>query len=221
MEEKTYLIVSIVFAVIVIIFIAIYFGYKRYKENRIYKAGKNGEKQVQHMLHKIAKKNHYQVLNDIYLPLYEESTQIDHIVIGNFGIAVLETKNLGGEIYGTGKDKNWTQILKEERKTFYNPLLQNKTHIDCVQHLLQKEKIYKVPVESLVVFTNPHCELNIDRGNPIITIDLLKKYFKKPQFKKDVGVDVQKVADALLSYQLTGRDIKEKHKEFVKKVSRK
>lgn len=221
MEQQTYIIGSVVFAVIAIIFIAIYFGYKRHKENRIYKAGKKGEKQVQHILEKIAKKNHYEVINDIYLPLYEESTQIDHIVVGNFGIAVLETKNVGGEIYGSKKDKNWTQILKEERKTLYNPLAQNKTHVDCVQHLLQKEEIYKVPIQSLVVFTNPHCELNIDRGNPVITIDLLKKYFKKPQFKKDMGVDVKKVSDALLSYRLSGRNVKEKHKEFVEKVSQK
>lgn len=220
MEGKTYIIGSVIFAVIAIIFIVIYFAYKRHKENRIYKAGKKGEKQVQHILNSISRKNHFKIINDIYLPLYEESTQIDHIVIGTFGIAVLETKNLGGEIYGTKKDKNWTQILKEERKTIYNPLLQNKTHIDCIQHLLQKENIYKVPVESLIVFTNPHCELNIDRGNPIITIDLLKKYFKKPQFKKDAGVDPQKVYEALLRHQLSGHQVKEKHKDFVEKVSR-
>ena len=55
----------------------------------------------------------------------------------------------------------------------------------------------------------------------MITIDLLKKYFKKPQFKKDMGVDVKKVSDALLSYRLSGRNVKEKHKEFVEKVSQK
>lgn len=69
------------------------------------KLGIEGEKRVAAKLRKFAGIRSFKVMNDLYLPLYDKTTQIDHILIGFFGLIVVETKNIGGEVYGEPKKK--------------------------------------------------------------------------------------------------------------------
>ncbi|MEG2429973.1 MAG: nuclease-related domain-containing protein, partial [Oscillospiraceae bacterium] len=124
------------------------------KMQRAKKIGKDGEKIVAKMLKKYAGIRSFKVLNDVYLPLYDKTTQIDHILIGFFGILVVETKNLSGEIYGDPRKKEWLHIMgkkNQKKHNFYNPIMQNQTHIDCIRHILSQENIYKTNIESIVV----------------------------------------------------------------------
>jgi hypothetical protein len=155
----------------------------------------------------------------LYLPLYDMTTQIDHVVIGKFGVVVVETKALNGEIYGTDKDENWTHIAGEKKSYFYNPLNQNKAHIDCIKHIFRKENIFRVNVDSLVVFSQKTVILNIPRGLPVISLPLLKKYFKKSRYKQDNGVDVERVYETLMRYRVTDKEKIKKHNENVKKMA--
>ncbi len=91
----------------------------------------------------------YHALHDLLIPLYESTTQIDHLYVSRYGIFVVETKNYAGWIYGDAKQKQWTQVLYQQKRRFYNPLKQNETHIKALAYLL------KLPVEtfhSIVVF---------------------------------------------------------------------
>lgn len=222
MNIKT--IIMLCFLAAVIVFIIIYFVIKKIKNANAVKIGKNGEKLVSKELSRIAKKYHFLVINDLYLPLYDKTTQIDHVVIGTFGAMAIETKAVGGEVYGNEKDKEWVSVLgdkrSEKRNKFYNPLLQNKTHIDCILHTLRGENVYKVNVDSLVVFTGRKTILNIPRGLPVISLSLLKKYFKKPRYKADNGIDPQKVYDALIKNAVTDKALLKKHNSNVKKMSK-
>lgn len=186
------------------------------KNQKIKKIGKDGEKKVASVLNKYAGIRSYKVINDLYLPLYDKTTQIDHILIGFFGILVIETKNLSGEIYGDPKKKEWLHIMGEKKHKLYNPLMQNQTHIDCIRHLLGKENLYNINIESLIVFPSKKVDLYVPNKLPIVTIKKLKKYLRQPRFDKDNEYDVQKLYDALMKYKVTDKKLIAQHNKNVK-----
>lgn len=114
--------------------------------------GRSGEKLVSNKLHKLDP-THYRILNDLMLPSSGNSsvTQIDHIVISNFGIFCIETKAYKGWILGNAYDQNWTQVIYHYKKVFYNPLRQNFAHIKAIENLMGSQRL-KAGVISLVVF---------------------------------------------------------------------
>lgn len=219
--NEHYSLYSLLLAIGILLFSILYFAIKRYRANRIYRIGKNGERQVQKTLEKITKKAGGKLINDLYLPLYDNTTQIDHILIGPFGMVVIESKNIAGEIYGNRDEKYWTHIIKHEKKKLYNPLEQNRAHIDCIRYWLQKEHVYNVPIESLVIFAGGRCDLHIPRHLPVITLAQAKNYFKQRQFQKNSGVDVDRVYHALMAHQVTDRKKIKAHNDFVQSVSKK
>ncbi len=79
------------------------------------------------------------------------ATQIDHILISNFGIFCIETKAYQGWIFGNANQDQWTQVIYHYKKRFYNPLRQNYAHIKAIENLLGSQKI-KRPIVSLVAF---------------------------------------------------------------------
>ncbi|WP_159438173.1 nuclease-related domain-containing protein [Massiliimalia massiliensis] len=220
--DKTQIAVVTVIVALVVLFVAAYFGVKKLIKLRKIRVGKNGEKKVGKELEKIARKssNKFRVIHDIYLPLYDKTTQIDHIVIGKFGMVVVETKAMNGDIYGTEKDNDWANVVDEKKTRFYNPLFQNKTHVDCIRHILKKENIYRVDIDSLVVFSQKTAILNIPRKLPVITINLLKKYFKKSRYKQDNQVNVEKVYEALEKNRVTDKELIKQHNANVKKMAK-
>ena len=83
-------------------------------------------------------KDKYYKYNDILLPKEQGTTQIDHIVVSQYGIFVIETKNLSGWIYGDQYNKYWTQKFFKKTYRFYNPIHQNYGHIKTLEALLPR-----------------------------------------------------------------------------------
>ena len=102
-------------------------------------------------------KDVYHRLNGITLPRANGgSTQIDHIIVSIYGIFVIETKNYKGWIYGSEKQKQWTQAFPNGSKyKFQNPLRQNYLHIRTLADLLGLELSY---FHSMIAFIG-ECEL--------------------------------------------------------------
>ena len=80
-----------------------------------------------------------------------KTCQIDHILINQFGIFVIETKNYSGRIYGYENQHEWTQVLNygKVKNKLYNPIHQNRTHIYHIHNILDDNSL---PVISAVVF---------------------------------------------------------------------
>ena len=99
------------------------------------------------------------VLKNLYVPVVDGKTsEIDLIYITQKGIFVLESKNYTGWIFGDEDQPYWTAMLPNKQKNrFYNPILQNKTHIKRLQEYLSADNV-SVPMFSLVVFSE-RCEL--------------------------------------------------------------
>ena len=96
-------------------------------------------------------------LCNIYLPYKNRTSEIDVVMLHETGIYVFESKNYSGWIFGDEKSQYWTQCLTpKEKNRFYNPILQNKTHIIALRQYLE------LPTEenmiSYIVFSQ-RCEL--------------------------------------------------------------
>lgn len=66
----------------------------------------------------------YRSYHDLILPSANGTAQIDHLVVSPFGLFVIETKNKSGWIFGSERQRTWTQVLYHEKYTFQNPLHQ-------------------------------------------------------------------------------------------------
>ncbi|ALG68127.2 nuclease-related domain-containing protein [Beggiatoa leptomitoformis] len=111
--------------------------------------GITGEAQVNSAIRCHLDKKSYFLIKNITLPIDSRTTQIDHLIVSPFGIFVIETKNMRGNIYGKEEDKLWTQQLNKTHYTFQNPLHQNYKHVKTLETLLDID-IKKL--HSLIVF---------------------------------------------------------------------
>ncbi|MCK5538458.1 MAG: NERD domain-containing protein [Bacteroidales bacterium] len=90
----------------------------------------------------------YHLVKNVTLPTEDGTTQIDHIIVSEFGVFVIETKNMKGWIYGGEKQKTWTQKIYKHTTKFQNPLYQNYKHIKTIESALgiEHSKIFSVIV---------------------------------------------------------------------------
>ncbi len=70
-------------------------------------------------------KKKYHLLKNVTLPTEDGTTQIDHIIVLQYGIFVIETKNMKGWIFGEEHQRTWTQKIYKHTSKFQNPLHQN------------------------------------------------------------------------------------------------
>ena len=116
--------------------------------------GKLGEYLIYKHL-RSAEKNGAKFLFNIYIPKGEEkTTEIDVLMIHAKGLFVFESKNYSGWIFGSENQKNWYQTLpqgrgKAHKESFYNPIMQNRTHIKYLKSLVGDD----IPTHSIIVFS--------------------------------------------------------------------
>jgi len=93
-------------------------------------------------------KKKYQLLKNVTLRTDDGTTQIDHIIVSQYGVFVIETKNYKGWIFGREHSKTWTQSIYGKKNTFQNPLHQNYKHTKTLQKLLDlgDDKVFSVVV---------------------------------------------------------------------------
>ena len=96
---------------------------------------------------------HYKILNDLLLPSRGNlnTTQIDHVVVSNYGIFCVETKTYKGWIFGDVNQEYWTQVIYRHKDRFYNPLRQNYAHVKAVEELI-RTKYPAAQFYSLIAF---------------------------------------------------------------------
>ncbi len=122
-----------------------------WRRGKAIRSGKRGERIVAKELAKLKKKD-FIVINDLLLPSSNGRTsQIDHVVISTRGIFVIETKNHAGRISGSEYAQYWQQHFSSQSRTFYNPLLQNRSHLRVIRRILKK--LDAELFSTMVVFT--------------------------------------------------------------------
>lgn len=177
--------VIVVVAIVIIIFLL-----KKYRENEEYKnsayyqitghsyasvkdnLGLYGEyltyKNLKHFENLGAK-----FLFNVYIPKHNGgTTEIDVIMIFSKGVFVIESKNYSGWIFGSESQKKWCQTLhvgfgKSQKVFFYNPIMQNRSHINHLEMLLEEN----LPMWSVIVFSD-RCTLKkiqVDSADVCVT----------------------------------------------------
>jgi len=93
-------------------------------------------------------KNDYHLIKNVTIPTEDGTTQIDHIIVSRFGVFVVETKNMKGWIFGSERQKTWTQQIYKSRHRFQNPLYQNYKHTKTLEAALglESDKLFSVVV---------------------------------------------------------------------------
>jgi len=113
-------------------------------------------------------KNKYHLIKNVTLPTEDGTTQIDHIIVSQYGIFVVETKNMKGWIFGSERQKMWTQTIYRHKTKFQNPLHQNYKHVKTLENALniESEKIISaiVFVGDATFKTSMPANVNYPRG---------------------------------------------------------
>jgi hypothetical protein len=96
----------------------------------------------------------YIVLSNVTVPTPKGTTQIDHVVVSQYGIHVIETKNIQGAIYGDDASPKWTVFLGSRKLQISNPLRQNYGYIKALAAAL---RMPESNFHSLVFFWADNC----------------------------------------------------------------
>ena len=127
--------------------------------------GRIGEHRVSHILGRLPK-DKYRVINNLLLRTSSDSTtQIDHVVISQYGIFVIETKFYKGRIYGGENSEFWTQNIYGNKYSLRNPILQNAGHVRVFRQLLKDYG--DIPFFPIVAFSR-QASLRISSATPVI-----------------------------------------------------
>ena len=199
------MIVFIVFILIIVIVLKI-------NSSKI--KGSIGEAKVNTRLNFIGKE--YIVLKDILIKSSNGYTsQIDELVLSEYGLFVIETKNYKGWIFGNEKAENWTQVIYKEKHTFRNPIKQNWSHIYALKSLLSDYP--NIKYHPIVVFSGNATLKSIESSIPVIYSNKLNSTIRKLSFEKCLSIDeLNKIQTILESSELKERNARKEHIKNIK-----
>ena len=199
------MIVFIVFILIIVIVLKI-------NSSKI--KGSIGEAKVNTRLNFIGKE--YIVLKDILIKSSNGYTsQIDELVLSDYGLFVIETKNYKGWIFGNEKAENWTQVIYKEKHTFRNPIKQNWSHIYALKSLLSDYP--NIKYHPIVVFSGNATLKSIESSIPVIYSNKLNSTIRKLSFEKCLSIDeLNKIQTILESSELKERNARKEHIKNIK-----
>lgn len=164
--------IAILVTIIILIFLL-----RRY-EIRI--KGYLGEWYVSKKLNKLNKRK-YKVINNLLLKTSKGTTQIDHIVISQYGLFVIETKNYKGIITGNEYDDSWNQILFNNKEVLRNPIKQNNGHIKALKDVVPTLRYRKI--NSIILFTK-RSKLKVNTETIVTYYNKVNKVIKRSRKKE-------------------------------------
>ncbi|HMP83952.1 MAG TPA: nuclease-related domain-containing protein [Verrucomicrobiota bacterium] len=135
------------------------------------------------------------LLNNVTLPTKDGTTQVDHILIADTGIFVIETKHYQGWIYGAPNEAQWTQVIYKKKSRFQNPIRQNFGHLKSIQSLFNLPDNHFIP---LVVFTG-NAEFKTDLGPSVLKISELIPFLTQ---SRPVVFDERKMAYVIGRFEM-------------------
>lgn len=186
--------------------------------------GHISERAVARRLNKDCKrKQSGKILTNVYIPKTSgDTTEIDVLYITRKGLLVIENKNYAGYIFGKESNKSWTVTLyagksrrgnKVEKHQFYNPVWQNRNHIQSLKEYLHAD----IKAFSLITFSNRGDLKSIDVRSPNVFVcshaDLSNVIRQIWDENTDVLTDgqIEEIHNKLSPLTNTARETKQKH----------
>jgi len=125
--------------------------------------------------------------------------EIENMLIGYFGILLVQTLGAKGDYYGTLSGGQWSVVFNDKKTQFDNPVLLLKRQEAALRTLLSQKKLYNIPIECIVYISNKSSKttVSITNNGEILMPGKLAGYLDKTKFEKDLGLDVDKIAKAV------------------------
>lgn len=153
----------------------------------------------------------YMIINDVMLRKNNSTHQIDHLIISQFGIFVIEMKNYYGLILGNDYKDKWIQYLGKKKSYFLNPIYQNYGHVKTLEELLNLDNKYFIP---MVCFSN-QAKLKIETKNNVVSLDDLISKIKNYQ-KIILEFDIEVIYNKIMELNITEKSERKKHVKNIK-----
>ncbi|MFL0198745.1 NERD domain-containing protein [Clostridium sp. WILCCON 0269] len=171
-----------------------------------------GEKSVAFVLSSLDETK-YKVINNIMLRIGDKTAQIDHVIVSNYGIFVIETKNYKGLIIGNQFDNNWNQIIYKRKENLYNPIKQNYGHIQALKKILSQ--FGDIRYISIVAFTT-NADLKVTSKTDVVyTINLINT-IKKYDDECITDFDKDKIFSKLFSLNIDNKENRKAHVQAIR-----
>ncbi len=154
-------------------------------------------------------RNKYRTFNNVYFPAYNGLfMQIDHLVVCQGCIIVIETKNYNGVIEGDWRSKYWSIKRKGFTGKAYNPMRQNSYHI----RMLRENKIFPdffrvYPVVCLGLFARPE----INGKMPVVTPQRLPACIREIVGENKYAGDFLELSSRVEKLMINDRGIGREH----------
>lgn len=181
--------------------------------------GTLGERKVGLKLLLALDKKNYHRFGDLIIPSKNGTTQIDQLIVSQFGLFIVEVKNKDGWIFGSVDGEKWTQTFPNGKFTFQNPLRQMYRQKKVLEEFLL---VHESLIHSVAYFVGD-CEFKTDMPVNVLNSGLAKyiQGFKEPIIKQEqVSRIVMKLKNYLASTGLTLGDhlqsLRERHSSTTK-----
>lgn len=191
---------------IVILLIVLYRLFQKNFSNLI---GKAGEFWVKREL-RLLPKNQYFILNDIMLEINNQTHQIDHVVVSNYGIFIIETKQYNGYITGGEYDKKWKKKSGKKIYYFQNPIHQNYGHLKAIQEAKNIEEDKLIPI----VCIPSRAKVQVNVKSHVVSIYKLLDTIKS--YRAEVIQNKEEIYNKLSSLNIIDKKRRKEHIKYIK-----
>ena len=112
----------------------------------------------------------YTVLSNVVVSAERGMNDVGHVVVSTYGVFVITVKTEAGKVFGREGDREWQ--IKSGRDILYNPLWENRKHVNALEKLTGPVRF--IPV---VVFTR--AALKGEFGDHVIRLKELIPYIEQ------------------------------------------
>ena len=174
--------------------------------------GKRGEAHMAAFLAQLPEDT-YRVINDLLLQSGGHSTQIDHVVVSEYGIFVIETKYYQGWIYGGANSEYWTQNIYGNKYQLRNPIWQNEGHIKALRRVLSE---YNCPRFYNIVAFSTQADLRLSDMPSVMYWNEVVPFITNYREKTISRAEMVSIYYALLAANVTEKGAKKEHVRSVR-----
>lgn len=225
--------IPFVLAIIIIIVTVHIYENEQYKKGTYYQITKNSYSSVKRdkgkygefLIYKHLRSfenNCGKFLFNIYIPKDgNKTTEIDLLLVCSKGLFIFESKNYSGWIFGNENQKKWTQILYNRKENFYNPIMQNISHIKYLKKIIGEH----IPMRSIIVFSDICTFKDVTvKSNDVSVIkrynvkNVVLQAFNQTQECHLTEIEINEIYNQLYLYTQVSADIKIKHIETIEKT---
>jgi len=161
------------------------------KELKKLENGYKSEKDNAYYLNFNYDKDYYILLHDIRIEHNDKVAQIDHILITIKEIVILESKSFKG-ILTINNDGSLTVDYKKYKKTFPNPIEQNRRHMTLIKEFLEDK--LDLPFRFKMTGGLPiSSKVLIDPNTTITNKELSKEFTRSDSFFKQRQEEIEKM----------------------------